>query len=214
MSRHPDHVIGLENFEQFIYRSAAVREGRSDARSQAGDLDLTVYSLRKYLRLALKGNPSQLLLLFVPEDRCVVYTELGKHLQELAPALVSRKAGEHYLGYLESQKQRLLRERGTAKVPNREDGGRKYAMHMVRLGFQGVEMMTSGRLTLPMREPERQTCLGIRTGEVSLDEALNLAGTLATDIRDLIGESPLPETGDRDAVNAFLRDTYNEVWSR
>jgi hypothetical protein len=48
-------------FEQFIYRSAAEREGRDDARSSAGDLDLTIYSLRKWTRLALKGNPTIML---------------------------------------------------------------------------------------------------------------------------------------------------------
>ena len=38
-------------FEQFIYRSAPEREGRENARSSAGDLDLTIYSLRKWTRL-------------------------------------------------------------------------------------------------------------------------------------------------------------------
>ena len=33
-------------FDKFIYRSAAEREGRDDAQSMAGDLDLTIYSLR------------------------------------------------------------------------------------------------------------------------------------------------------------------------
>src|SRR5262252_11192772 len=51
----------LAPFEQFIYRSAAEREGRVDARSTAGDLDLTIYSLRKWTRLALKGNPTIML---------------------------------------------------------------------------------------------------------------------------------------------------------
>src|SRR5262249_28079914 len=43
-------------FEQFIYRSAAEREGREDARSIAEDLDLTIYSRRKWMRLALRGG--------------------------------------------------------------------------------------------------------------------------------------------------------------
>ena len=50
-----DAMALWDPFEQFIYRSAAEREGRENARSTAGDLDLTVYSLRKWIRLALKG---------------------------------------------------------------------------------------------------------------------------------------------------------------
>lgn len=58
-------------FEQFIYRTAVEREGRDNARSTAGDLDLTICSLRKWARLALKGNPTIMLLLFTPKDQLV-----------------------------------------------------------------------------------------------------------------------------------------------
>jgi len=70
-------------FEQFIYRSAAERAGRHDARSMAGDLDLTIYSLRKWMRLALRGNPTILLLLFTPDDQTVQCDELGSELRAL-----------------------------------------------------------------------------------------------------------------------------------
>ena len=78
-------------FEQFIYRSAVEREGREGARSTAGDLDLTIYSLRKWMRLALKGNPTILLLLFTPEDQLVHCDSLGRELRNLAPKIVSRR---------------------------------------------------------------------------------------------------------------------------
>src|SRR4051812_43174814 len=55
----PEYVAGLRHFEQYVYRTKP--EG---VRSEAGDLDLTIYSLRKYARLALNGNPTILLLLY------------------------------------------------------------------------------------------------------------------------------------------------------
>ena len=75
-----------EPFAQFIYRSAAEREGRQDARSSAGDLDLVIYSFRKWIRLALKGNPTILLLLFTPDEQLVTCDELGVELRALVPA--------------------------------------------------------------------------------------------------------------------------------
>src|SRR6266700_5233445 len=57
----PDRVIGLRNFEQIVLRSQ-----KQGVRSEAGDLDLTVYGLRKFAALALRGNPSILLLFSVP----------------------------------------------------------------------------------------------------------------------------------------------------
>jgi predicted nucleotidyltransferase len=51
----PEYVIGLKRFEQYMYRTKP--EG---VRSGPGDLDLTIYSLRKWLRLALQVNSSWL----------------------------------------------------------------------------------------------------------------------------------------------------------
>ena len=64
---------GLYGFEHYVERTQP--EG---ARSGPGDLDLVAYSLRKYIRLALKGHPTILLLLFVPEELMQVKTELGE----------------------------------------------------------------------------------------------------------------------------------------
>lgn len=208
----PSHVIGLEHFEQYIYRTAVEREGRQDAKSQPGDLDLTVYSLRKYLRLAAKGNPSIMLLLFVPDDRLVVTSNLGKELQDLAPAIASRQAGSQFLGFLTAQKQRLLKERGTAHMPNRSDGGAKYAAHMLRLGYQGIEFLTTGRITLPMPEQERIIVAACKRGEMDFNAVLNSVGQMEYEIRDLLTCSPLPEHPDRDAINDFLMRAYRDTW--
>src|SRR5215204_2571099 len=49
----PTHVVGLRRpVEHYVFRTQP--EG---ARSGPGDTDLVLYSLRKYLRLATKGNP-------------------------------------------------------------------------------------------------------------------------------------------------------------
>ena len=63
------YVVGFGKFEQWVYRSAAEREGHAGARSAFGDLDLTVFSLRKWAQLALQGNPTVLLLLYLPVRR-------------------------------------------------------------------------------------------------------------------------------------------------
>src|SRR5262249_3939908 len=89
----PEFLIGLRMarsgrsrgpFEHYVERTQP--EG---ARSGPGDLDLVAYSLRKWLRLALAGNPTVLLLLFSPSDSLLVCTERGAVLRELAPAIVS-----------------------------------------------------------------------------------------------------------------------------
>ncbi len=201
-------------FEQYIYRSAAVREGKHDAKSRAGDLDLTIYSLRKYVRLALKGNPTVLSLLFAPVTSG---DARGSQLRDLAPLIVSRQAGKAFLGYLEAQRQRLLGERGGKDVNRPElvekyGYDTKYAMHMLRLGYQGVELLETGRLSLPMREPERSWLRGVRTGGATLQEVLTKAGELRAHLEDLLETSPLPEQPNSAIVERWMLKTYWEAW--
>ena len=73
-----EYVIGLRHFEQHVHRTQP-----QGVRSQAGDLDLTIYGLRKFASLALKGNPSILLLFNVPDEKCLVLTDLGCELRAL-----------------------------------------------------------------------------------------------------------------------------------
>jgi len=204
-------------FEQFIYRSAAEREGRSGARSMAGDLDLTIYSLRKWMRLALKGNPTILLLMFTPNDQLVHCDQLGSELRALAPLIISRRVQGPYLGYLQAQKQRLTGERGQKNIhrPELEEMygfDTKYAMHMLRLGFQGVELLTTGRLSLPMREPERSFLLDVRRGKISQQKCLTRAGELEQELSDLASTSLLPEEPDEARVEKWVLDAYRKRW--
>jgi uncharacterized protein len=208
----PEHVIGLQHFETWVYRTKP--EG---VRSEAGDLDLVVHSLRKFARLALKGNPTVLLLLYVDPQALLLRTTLGDELQALAPAFASRQAGKAFLGYLSAQKQRLLGERGQLRV-NRpelvEEHGydTKYAMHMLRLGYQGRELLQTGWISLPMREHERVRVFDVRRGEVPFNEVLTEIGELERELDDLLETSPLPPQPDRRTVDDFLVRAYRQHW--
>jgi predicted nucleotidyltransferase len=212
-----DAAVGFSEFEQYIYRTAAEREGRHDAPSQHGDLDLTIFSLRKFLRLAMQGNPQILQCLFVPSELCIRRDSIGAELQRMAPLIVSRQAGNRYLGYLEAQRQRLLGERGQKKVNRPELEAQfgfdtKYAMHILRLGFQGVELMTTGKLTLPMAEADRAFAYATRLGQVPLQDVLTRAGELERQIKDLLLDAPIPAAPARDELQVWMVNLYLEKW--
>jgi len=205
----PAYVVGLKLFEQDVFRTKP-----QGIRSEHGDTDRTVYSARKFCRLALGGNPSILTLLYAKPD---ISDQYGDSLLELAPAFSARKAGNAFLGYATQQRQRLLGERGQMNVKRPELTEKygfdtKYAMHMLRLGFQGVEFLETGKLTLPMPEPERAFVYAVRSGEVELTEVLTRAGELERRIEDLLDTSPLPEKPDYNAVEQWLTATYFDYW--
>jgi hypothetical protein len=209
-------AMGFSEFEQYLYRTASEREGTHDARSQTGDLDLTIYSLRKFLRLALKGNPTIIQLLFVRQRLWVCGDARGQRLQELTPYLLSRAAGGSFLGYLQAQRMRFTGERGGSHgATHSEDYERfgydtKSAMHMLRLGYQGVELLSEGKLTFPV--PERDFLLHVRKGQSSPQEILSRTGELEKEIKGLLETSPLPKQPDRDYVEDWMIKTYWTSW--
>jgi len=187
------------------------------ARSGPGDLDLVAYNLRKYLRLALKGHPTVLLMLFVPKDLVLVETELGRELRGLTGAIISKRAGRGYLGYLSGQRERLVGSRGQRNVNRPElveahGFDTKYAMHAVRLGYQGLELLQTGRLTLPMPEPTRSRVMAIRLGERSFEEVLTEIDDVERRLSVALDQTALPDEPDREAVDAFLVSAYRRAW--
>jgi hypothetical protein len=238
----PERVIGLTEFEQHIHRTAEERlkhnpgadqrwHGRTPP-SQAGDLDLTVYSLRKYTRLAANGNPTVQILLFV---KPLFMNRFGRRLRRNAHLFASKEAGARFLGYLRAQRERLLGQRGQMRVTRTELIKRhgydtKFAMHAVRLGFQGVEYLKTGRLTLPMGSG-RDYCMSVRLGQVRLPDVIRTIERLEKQIcvltygqdavpetaparRDFArGKSPLQDYADRARIDELLVNVYTEAWT-
>lgn len=206
--------MGFNGFEQFEYRSAEERTGVRDAKSEPGDLDLVIYSLHKFLRLALKGNPQIMEMFFL---KPIQATKLGTDLQALYPHIVSRACGGAYLGYMQAQRARMLGSRGGKDVNRPElvekyGYDTKYAMHVVRLGLQGIELLTTGRLCLPIPEPERSRLQGIRKGELSLQHVSEWAEDLERQLKVLLDTSPLPARPDQGYVEEWMIRTYWDYW--
>lgn len=214
----PEFVIGLRDFEQYIYRSAEERTGVRDTRSGPGDLDLVTYSLRKWMRLALQGNPTVLTPLFAPEHDIVHITRAGEDLRANTDMILSRQAGHRFIGYLRSQRNRMVNGTVGARVNRPElieqyGYDTKFAGHMVRLGVQGVELLETGRLTLPMPEPWRTWIRDLRQGRHTQQEAIDAAADLEARLEELTRTADLPEHPDTARANRWLRSTYEEAWS-
>jgi uncharacterized protein len=197
------------------------RTQQEGARSGPGDIDLVSYSLRKYLRLAIKGNPTALLPLYAPADAVVSATALGAELRALAPRVLSQQAVRRFLGYMNSQRQRLQGNGSRHGVPDRPElvarygYDVKYASHALRLAYQGLEVARYARLTLPMPAPEREHVLRVKRGEVpDLGAVLaDIAGVQAQ-VEPLLdsGATPLPQRPDLTAISAWSVHAHRRHW--
>ncbi len=191
-SRSGGTGIGVP-FEQYERHTAWDRPGGTANRSGAGDLDVIIYSARKWARLAFSGNPTVLLMLFVPDEEVVFRNQAGAELVANAHRFVSRLAAGRFLGYPKGQKAAMTGQAGAHT--NRPElvavhgYDTKYAMHALRLGLQGIELLTTGRITLPVPEPHRAYLRSVRCGERSLPEVLD-AITAAEEHLSQLRDSP------------------------
>jgi hypothetical protein len=228
----PHSTIGLGQAEHYVTRTAP--EGH---RSQPGDTDLVVYSARKWAKLALAGNPTVLLVLFAPPDKLMITSDAGEELRANANWFASKRAGRAFLGYMEKQRQRLTGDRGRAgRIRHRGDcprcagvgvagcsvcGGSgvlpdwKYAMHMLRLGHQGVEILSTGHLTLPEPGDLGEHLRAVRRGDVEILDVLAEAEQLEADPTALIeGDSPFPDHPDPAPIDDWLIRAHQQLWTR
>lgn len=160
----PSEMLGLSCPEGFTYRPG---RGPHDP-SGPGDLDRTYYSLRKFVSLLAKGNPSILYTLHGP---VLEANAIGYLLRSASHKFRNNKTRNAYLGYAKDQRERIQGTRGAAGRMRRSPEGDgeidwKYAMHMLRLGIQGVEYFQTGHISSPSLELDYLKA--VRAGEVEL----------------------------------------------
>ena len=211
-----EEVLGLGSG----MRNLMERTALDGERSQAGDIDRTLYSLRNFLKLSTAGNPSILMDFYAPIH---FITPEGERLRELAPAFVARHCIERYRGYMFSQGSAWLgMKRGHGK---RGSAGRqelideyghdsKYMMHCARLGFQCIELMTTGALKLPMEGEPLTWLRGVRYGEVSGEEWWDRCLELDAQMEALQHDESIRPFPDVKAIEQFSIDVHLEMWTK
>ena len=85
-------------------------------------------------------------------------------------------------------------------------------MHALRIAHQGIELLTTGRITLPVAEPERSRLREVRSGEVALDDVLARLDLLTSQLEEITRASHLREHSDVDTVDRFVVRAYRTAW--
>ena len=123
-----------------------------------------------------------------------------------------------YIGYLTAQKMKMLSHNGKGNDVTRPDliarygFDTKFAGHMARLGMQGVELMMTGRISLPMPEYAAKVVRDIRNGVYKMSETVEMADTYLAELRLLEDDPRLPAHPDRDAGDKWLVKAYQGQW--
>lgn len=180
-----------------------------------GTGDQTIYSLQKFCRLALSGNPTILETLWITD---ILHIDArGSRLKELRASFLSKRAIGAFLGYMQQQLLRLKGERGQKDVNRKalvDQYGydTKYAAHIIRLGYEGMRLAMTGELQLPLPEDERRVVLGVRQGHVSLSEMLTTAAYIEQELKDSYVSTVLPDKPDQTKIEQTMLEMYMHHW--
>jgi len=206
----PELALGLDRSDFYVWSTAGDKR-----RNGPDDIDVCLYSLRKWAGLAAKGNPTALHFLFAPNY--ATRPEAWENISRNKKLLLSRAAARQFRGFADSQVRRV-QGLGTGKKGQRHEFIDVYgydvkaAMHIIRLLNEGIELMRAGTITLP--RPEKELLITIRTGQYgSLERVLSLANELFLELEQAESQSQLPETVDREAISRLVSETYLRHWS-
>ena len=123
---------------------------------------------------------------------------------------------------MQSQVKRLLGESGGGHGV-RGSGGRpelieqfgydtKYAMHAARLGFQCIELLSTGGLELPIPSSDGDWLRDVRYGRVEFDEWFERTVELDAALEALLADESVRPGPDVERIEAWSIATHQSIW--
>lgn len=186
---------------------------------EAGEIDLNLYSLRKWANMAASGNTTALEFLFVRTSTAMTGLETSytwvEHILPHTADFISKKAGHHFIAFAKAM---LLRLNGgnTGKHGQRPELEAEFgydtkgAMHMLRVLGEGIELMDRGVITLPC--PEAPFLKDVRNGKFEREEINEIANARFEVLEEKTAKSWLPDELDREKISQIITKAQVEFW--
>lgn len=163
----------------------------SKVRQGPGGDDIALHEVGKYVRLALKANPTVMELLWL--DKWETFDEWGAYLVGLRQEFLSEKhVRASYMGYARQQLDRFS-EKGFKT---------KHARHTLRLIEQCDILLETGVLEVKVKDPQFYWDLE----EMTPGEILILISERFSEVENKHYITPLPDHANKDAIREFLAD--------
>ena len=190
----PDSILGMESFDVFEDKKT----------------DTVIYSMKRFMELAIKGAPNVLEILFSsPENILYCDEKIGKMLLDNRDMFLSKRVYYSFKGYdknaLKDAEKRLETN------PKKAD---KYAMHYIRLCLEIITLLNGNDLTDVLKN-NRDMLMWIRNGSMRRgDKFTEEFYESVRDFENLLEKayqnSLLPDTVDVKKVSGLLVEMNKE----
>lgn len=207
---YPKYMFGAQKIDEF---------------KDPNDEDTVYFSLEKFLRLALEGNPNVVEQLFVRDEDVLYMHLIGEELRKNRQWFISKNAYGRFGSYAWSQLKRMTVQNEEFKRNEKrqkiidmtgENTGEKYdaknAMHLVRLFQMGIQILREG--TLSTFRPNVSELMKIRNGDYPLAEIYDYAERLNLELEEAMKHSTIPNVPDFEAVNKWAMNAVDRLFEK
>jgi len=199
-----DQLIGLKNFEQQTYNN-----GVADGPSK---IEGSVYSLKKYIKMCMTGNPTVIEIAFADKQFWTYTTPIGEEVcKYVRDNFLTKALFKPYSDYHRDQVRKLQSMNRTGKraeIVEKYGFDTKFAGHSYRLARQCSIVMSEGTLRPTLDPADKQMCLDIRNGKYNKEEALKILEDVDKQMYDAYKISTLKNEPDFNDANDFTVNLY------
>lgn len=199
-----EYVLGLQKCEQVVI---------DELDKNGNKIDYTVYTLIKYIHLAIQNNPNIISMLYTPEKHIIECNKYGKMLIDNRHLFLSKKAYHTFKGYAHAQKRKILMKEPIGKrlaLVEKFGYDVKFASHLIRLLYEALDILTMNELTYP--SPYRRVIKAIKLGEWPLEKVLAEAERLEALVDEAYVKSTLQHKANTAEIEKLQISMLEEYW--
>jgi predicted nucleotidyltransferase len=218
-----EHVLGIPQYfieadgrKKWFNPDVQVWSTAEDSRKNtADDVDINLYSLRKWAGMAATGNTTALEFLFAENQAQKNWQFWNNYIVLDRKHFISRRAGFHFMEFSKEMLRRL-QGKGTGKHGQRdnliEEFGYdpKAALHLLRVLSEGIELMNTGTITLP--RPDAEFLKLVRRGKFTFPEIEVFAANGFNELQAAQEKSTLPPDVDREKISKIITVAQMDFW--
>lgn len=194
----PKHIIGLSSVESY---------------TEEKPIDLQCYEFRHYVRLAMRGSPLQLEMLFYPEDVIEYDSIYWQTLRDIRESFLGQHLKSTFGGFAQGDIKRIAAN-NTAKcgakgklLVEKYGYNTKQACNAWRLLRMAAILFTTGQLVVRLPEADRDEIVAIKNGKYEKEEFLKFVETEDKRVFALVENSKLPAKSNFELVEQTVMKT-------
>ena len=190
----PDSILGLESFDVFENKNT----------------DTVIYSMKRFMELAMKGAPNVLEILFSrPENILYCDEKIGKMLLDNRDIFLSKRIYYSFKGYAKNALKDA--EKRLETNPKKAD---KYAMHYIRLCLEVITLLNGNDLTDVLKNNQDMLMRirngSMRNGDKFTEDFYDCIEDFENLLEKAYQNSLLPDTVDVKKVSGLLVEMNKE----